>query len=150
MEHNCGVYISKIKQLNGRVLNKILKNRGIDSYNAEQGKILYELFKEDNQSNKEISYKTGLALNTLTSMLSRIEEQGLINKKTDNIDKRKIIISLTEKGKSLKDEFYSVIDELVKNVFIGFSEEEISIFEKYLEKVMINYENFEKTLKDKK
>lgn len=147
MEYNCAIYINKIRQLNTRLLNKILKDKGITSYNGEQSKILYELWKKDNQSSKEISYKTGLALNTLTSMLERIEKQNLIIKNIDTQDKRKTIISLTETGKKLKKEFYEIVDEVAKNIFEGFSEKEIIIFEDYLEKVMLNAEKYEKKLK---
>lgn len=150
MEHNCGVYINKIKQLNARLINKILKNKGIDSYNGEQGRILYELYKTDNLSSKEISYKTGLALNSLTSMLERMEKQDLITKTHDKTNKRKSIISLTENGKSLKQGLYDIIEEMVKHTFVDFSEEEIIIFEKFLEKVMLNAERYERELNSKK
>ncbi|MDY5306617.1 MarR family winged helix-turn-helix transcriptional regulator [Fusobacterium gastrosuis] len=146
MEHNCAIYINKIKQLNTRLANKELTRRGIKEYNGEQSKILHVLWKKDGISSKEIADKTGLTLNTLTTMLARMENMNLIKKKISEKDKRKTIIELTDFAKTLEKEYREIIDEIVLKVFAGFSEIEIVKFEEYLERVI---NNIEKNLKDK-
>ena len=105
MRHRCNLYINKIKQVDGRLLNKALIKENVKDYNAEQSRILEVLWEEGSVSNKEISQKSGLALNTLTTMLNRMEDAGLIMKEVDENDRRKTIVSLTRKSKRLKKKF---------------------------------------------
>ena len=105
MRHRCNLYINKIKQVHARLLNKALIKENVKDYNAEQSRILEVLWEEGSISNKEISQKSGLALNTLTTMLNRMEDAGLIMKEVDENDRRKTIVSLTRKSKRLKKKF---------------------------------------------
>ena len=105
MRHRCNLYINKIKQVHGRLLNKALIKENVKDYNAEQSRILEVLWEEGSISTKEISQKSGLALNTLTTMLNRMEDAGLIMKEVDENDRRKTIVSLTRKSKRLKKKF---------------------------------------------
>ncbi|MBB1534405.1 MULTISPECIES: MarR family transcriptional regulator [unclassified Leptotrichia] len=86
-------------------MNKALIKENVKDYNAEQSRILEVLWEEGSISNKEISQKSGLALNTLTTMLNRMEDAGLIMKEVDENDRRKTIVSLTRKSKRLKKKF---------------------------------------------
>jgi len=72
-ETNGGFLISQIKQISGRIFEKLLSNAGVDAFNGAQGRILYVLWQEDNIPIAELSKKTGLAKTTLTSMLDRME-----------------------------------------------------------------------------
>lgn len=149
MEHSCGIYINKIKQVNSRLLNKVLLNKGITEFNGEQSRILHELWKNDNISSKELSKATGLSLNTLTVMLDRMAKINLIVKAQDLEDKRRTLVKLTDFSKNLHSKYKEVVDELVSYAFKGFSKEEIVQFEEYLEKVLMNVEEAEVSLKNK-
>ena len=52
----------------------------------------------DNIAMTEISERLKLESSTLTPMLKRLEEQGIVRRKRYAFDERKVIISLTEKG----------------------------------------------------
>ena len=54
MKLNCGLYISRIRQINGRIMNKILSEKNISAFNGEQGRILHVLWEEDGISIKEL------------------------------------------------------------------------------------------------
>lgn len=140
MEHNCAIYVNKIKQLNTRLLNRELVKNGITLYNAEQAKILHVLWRKDGISSKEISKEIGLSLNTLTAMLARMENMNLVKKKISEKDKRKTIIELTDFAKKLEEQYKKMVNEIVSKVFEGFSETEINKFEEYLERVINNIE----------
>ena len=60
MRHRCNLYINKIKQVHGRLLNKALIKENVKDYNAEQSRILEVLWEEGSISNKEISQKSGI------------------------------------------------------------------------------------------
>ena len=84
-----GYLIGRIKYLSGRRLNKLFSESGLSEFNGEQGKILYQLWNKDGISSKDIAAKTGLAINTLTNMLDKMEASDLIFRIQCDKDKRK-------------------------------------------------------------
>lgn len=73
-----GFLLSQIRQRASRSFEKILKTKGIDAFNGPQGRILYVLWEQEDLSITEIARLTSLANTTLTGMLDRMEEQGLV------------------------------------------------------------------------
>lgn len=143
MKSNSGFYISRIKQVNTRLLNKFLAQKNITAFNGEQGRILHVLWENDGISNRELSKKTGLAMSSLTTMLERMEEKKLLERRVDENDKRKILIFLTDYAKSLKSEYDEISDKMTEISFEGISDEERLAFEATLEKVLYNFEKAE-------
>lgn len=144
MKYNGGFLMSRIKQIHGRILNNLISNREIMAFNAEQGRILHVLWENDNISIKELSARTGLAINTLTTMLERMQGKNLIEKRTDEKDKRKTIIILTDYAKSLKKEYDVISEEIISVFYKNFSHNEIMEFEEYLKRILDNLENYNK------
>ncbi len=130
--------ITQIKQIGGRVFDKILQKENIKEFNGAQGKILYVLWQHDHISIIELSRLTGLANTTLTSMLDRMEESGLLRRLPDPQDRRKNLIALTQKAEQLKESYDKVSLEMHEIYFKNFSPEEIVVFETYLRKVLEN------------
>ena len=121
MEMNGGFLVTKIKQLGDRIFEKILSEKNIDAFNGAQGRILYVLWQEDGISIRSLSTKCGLAITSLTTMLERMENQGLISRVQSETDKRKTLLFLTEKAHALKGEYDSVSDEMGSIYYKGFS-----------------------------
>ena len=144
MKYNGGFLMSRIKQIHGRILNNLISNREITAFNAEQGRILHVLWENDNISIKELSARTGLAINTLTTMLERMQGKNLIEKRTDEKDKRKTIIILTDYAKSLKKEYDVISEEIISVFYKNFPHNEIMEFEEYLKRILENLENYNK------
>ncbi|MCM1524254.1 MAG: MarR family transcriptional regulator [Ruminococcus sp.] len=138
METQAGFLISQIKQIGGRVFDKILQKENIKEFNGAQGKILYVLWQRDNIPIAELSRLSGLANTTLTGMLDRMEESGLLRRLPDPADRRRILIALTEKAARLRDGYDRVSLEMHMVYFKNFSDEEISDFQNYLQRVLDN------------
>ena len=149
MKSNSGFYISRIKQVNTRLLNKFLAQKNITAFNGEQGRILHVLWENDGISNRELSKKSGLAMSSLTTMLERMEEKKLLERRVDENDKRKILIFLTDYAKSLKSEYDEISDKMTEISFEGISDEERLAFETTLEKVLHNFERAEQKFNKK-
>ena len=97
MKTNGGFLVTKIKQLGDRIFEKILSEKNIDAFNGAQGRILYVLWQEDGISIRSLSTKCGLAITSLTTMLERMEHQGLIRRIQSETDKRKTLLFLTKR-----------------------------------------------------
>lgn len=134
MKTEGGYLIGRAKFLSGRKLNKLFSEYGLTEFNGEQGKILYYLWKKDGLSSTSISLKTGLAINTLTNMLDKMEKEDLIYRKQSTKDKRKKNVFLTDKGKFLESKSKIVTDKMYEIFYKGFSDSEIEMFENMLRK----------------
>lgn len=140
METKGGFLISRIKQVGTRIFDRMLAASGIDSFNGAQGRILYVLWQNDEISISSLSAQTSLANTTLTAMLDRMENIGLIVRKPDPKDRRNRLIALTEKARSLQDDYTKISQQMNEIYYTGFTETEIVQFEAYLQRILNNLE----------
>lgn len=132
--------ISQIKQVGGRVFDRILSAKNIDAFNGAQGRILYILWQGDGVPISKLSKETGLAMNTLTGMLDRMEAAGLVRRDRGDHDRRKILIYLTDEAKALEQDYNAVTADIEGIYYKGFSPEEIDALESCLRRVLANVE----------
>ena len=141
MKTNGGFLVTKIKQLGDRIFEKVLAEKGIDAFNGAQGRILYVLWQQDGVPIKTVSDQCGLAITSLTSMLERMEKQGLIRRVSDEKDRRKTLLFLTDKARDLRKDYDAVSDQMSRIFYDGFTDEEIMRFEDDLRRVQKNLED---------
>ena len=143
-ETNGGFLISQIKQVSGRIFEKLLTQANVDAFNGAQGRILYVLWQQDNIPIVTLSNKTGLAKTTLTSMLDRMEGLGLVQRTYDARDRRQIRIALTKQARSLQHKYDNVSQQMNEIYYAGFSDPEIISFENMLQRILTNLNESEK------
>lgn len=137
-ESRSGFMISQIRHIGGRVFQRVLSQAGVDAFNGPQGRILDALWREDCLPASRLSDSTGLARNTLTSMLDRMEAAGLVARLPDSHDRRVTLIRLTEKARAFRDKYEDVSRQMNGIYFKGFSDDEIMEFEGYLSRIIAN------------
>ena len=128
-----GTLLSQIHQVCGRVWNKILRDNSMADLEGARGRIIFALWKQDGVPIKSLCEKTSLDKSTLTGIISRLERDGYIIKKTDESDKRSTIICLTGKEQLFFNNIQKVSDEMNKIFYKDFSDEEIIQFDSMLE-----------------
>ena len=135
-----GYQALQIRLLNGRIFQKLLSKEPDAQYRSEQGKILTVLWQKEQVrvTATDIALATGLANNTLTSMVKKLEEQGLVTIQPCTQAKRKKYISLTDFGWAQKEIGDRVSQELGEIFYQGFSDNEIQEFEEYQERIISN------------
>ena len=143
MIKNGGYLTMQIRLLNGRIFNRILSEDKEALYSAEQGKILSCLWARTPMTATDLAIATGLANNTLTSMLRKLEEQKLIKSYTHPKDKRKKFFELTEIGESQRAVGIRASKKLDEIFYKGFSKEEITKMEGYMERILENMKEAE-------
>lgn len=145
MDSKGGFLISQIKHTSDRVSEKALRARGLEDFNGAQGKLLYVLWQTDGISSAELADKAGLAPTTLTAMLDRMEQSGLVKRVPHETDRRRLRIMLTEKSKQLKAQYDEYSEAMTRAYYSGFSEDEIAEFEQLLSRVLDNLRECEKS-----
>ena len=133
-----GDYIAQIRLIGGRVFEKLLSASGEDAFNGPQGKILDALWQQDGLPAKEICRRTGLANSTLTSMLDRMENAGLVMRRRSAEDRRVVRVFLGPKARTRSEQYAAVSEKMTGIYFRGFTDEEITAFENALLRVLEN------------
>jgi DNA-binding MarR family transcriptional regulator len=75
--------------------------------------VLLVLWEQKECTVKELGNRLYLDSGTLTPMLKRMENNGLVKRFRSQQDERVVLISLTEKGESLKERAYCIPEELL-------------------------------------
>ena len=135
-----GFLMSQIRHLSGRAFDKILRDSGIYEFSGAQGKILYVLWENEGLTITGISRLTSLAKTTLTAMLDKMEEAGLVERVPDKVNRRQVFIRLTEKAEGLRGAYDRVSEQTNEVFYRGFSQEEIVFFEDTLRRIVRNFE----------
>lgn len=102
---------------------------------GETGVLRYLTFVQDGVTASELSEKLEVSLPRIASVLNSLELKELIVKNTDNEDKRKTSISITEKGKKLvlnkKEEAINKVAEIIEKL----GEEDINEYIRLTKKI---------------
>ncbi len=141
-QRQAGFLMAKIRQVGGRIFERILKEYNIE-INSAQGRIMFALWQADGISINELSKKTQLKKSTLTSMLDRLETAGYLKRQRSKTDRRKILVKRTAKDKNLETRYVQLSQELTRIYYKGFSKAEIDRFENNLARILNNLTVFE-------
>lgn len=79
--------------------------------------VLMVLWEKDAQPVNDIAHRLLLETNTVTPLLQRMEKQGIVLRKKDVGDKRRQIVTLTEKGREMEQRaFHTVVDGMANRL----------------------------------
>ncbi|MBR4408859.1 DNA-binding transcriptional regulator, MarR family [Bacteroidales bacterium WCE2008] len=88
--------------------------------------VLMVLWEKDAQPVNDIAKRLFLNTNTVTPLLKRMEEEGIISRRKDKTDERKVIVSLTAKGREMEETAKGIPARMQKACIDGtVSEEEM-------------------------
>lgn len=96
-----------------RQLGDKLEGYGIS---IPQSFILYSLLEDDGITLKEIGTRTLIDSSSMTVLVDKLENEGMVERRLDSQDRRAIRVFITDKGKDLATEVTSIAKEF--NVFL--------------------------------
>jgi DNA-binding MarR family transcriptional regulator len=86
--------------------------------------VLVVLWERDSQGVGDLASTLGMDFGTLSPMLKRIEKKGLVARRRDPADERRVVVSLTPKGEALRKrtqqmlgQFYCFLNVPVEELF---------------------------------
>jgi len=85
---------------------------------------LLALWEEDRVSVKRLGSRLFLDSGTLTPLLKKLEQMGLVTRERDSLDERSVIIGLTDKGFRLKDKARDIPEKLFCQAGVDLREAE--------------------------
>ena len=124
--------------------NQMLVQRGLLERLKETGltigqpKVLDYLKEHDGSNQKEIARACFLEAGSLTSILNRMEEKGLVERRMLNGNRRSFYVFLTENGKKNQELVEEMFAEIEKDALDGISSEEFETFMEVYRKIYGN------------
>ena len=89
----------------------------------------------DMHNPKEIAEHMGIENSTISGILERMENKGLIKRTIDSSDRRYIHIELTEQSKELEVPVRTVVERVDKRVMSQFTKEEVITIKEILRRI---------------
>jgi MarR family transcriptional regulator, organic hydroperoxide resistance regulator len=109
------MHLSYLLEL-GDFFSRLLRTAGgLSMTNIFRYYILKTLLKKNHLNLTEIADHLNLKKNSLSQMLDRMVNDGLIERTPHTVDRRKIILSITPKGRDVITEFGNVFFSNLKN-----------------------------------
>lgn len=85
----------------------------------------------------ELAELTGLTTGSVTALIDRFEEKGLVKREHDSVDRRKVfIIPESEKIMGLLKPFYQEFQDETEKLIASFSRDERDVIKTYLTKAL--------------
>ncbi|KAJ3198142.1 hypothetical protein HK101_008642 [Irineochytrium annulatum] len=107
-----------------------------------QPPLLFQLEREDGQSQKKLAEQLQRSPATVTVMLKRMETSGYVRREADPKDLRSLRVYLTDQGRSALQELRIVIQELEQQAQKDFTPEESEIMSALAQRMLQNLRDF--------
>ncbi len=133
--YSIGYRIKLLSQLGGRKFQELLEPFGLTPFHWV---VLCCLWEEDGLATCSIGEKLQQVGGTLTGVLDRMEERGLIRRERDSRDRRIWRIWLTDAGSELQDVLPPLAAEFKDRTMQGFSPQERQLFSRLLDQAIAN------------
>jgi DNA-binding MarR family transcriptional regulator len=106
-----------------------------------QVNVLCRLFAQDGMTQSEIAEQLSVQGATITNMLQRMEEAGLVTRRRDPEDNRLVRVYLTEMGRQQERAISEQATRVEQSVFEGISAEERAVLRRMMKRMLDNMES---------
>lgn len=106
-----------------------------EDHYREQSRLLLLIAENDGVIQRDLAVEMDVRPSSMTEMLTKMEQLGLVRREQDEKDQRVMHIYLTEKGKSVAEESKKTNSRLTEILFEGLSNEEIDEMLRLTEKL---------------
>lgn len=138
---NTGYALAKACRAHRGNVGEVLAEIGL---HVGQEMVLIELWERDGLRGGELASRLGVEPPTITKMIRRLENCGLLARRQDPEDARSFRVFLTEEGRSLEDPVTHRWGRIEEKTLSGLDEEERDQLHRLLQKVRANLDpNFE-------
>lgn len=131
-----GYRIKLLSQLLARTFQERLEPFGLTPFHWV---VLCCLWQEDGLATSTLGERLQQVGGTLTGVLDRMEERGLVRRERDSRDRRIWRIWLTEAGKQLEEELPPIALEIREKAMAGISKTEQELLSKLIDQAIANF-----------
>lgn len=132
-----GMLINKLAHVMALDMDRKLK---VHELTMSQWALLKQLWQQEGRSQVELQELLGLDGATVTGLVQRMTNLGLIQRSPDPDDKRVQRVFLTERGRALEQVTHALEQEVNARTLEGFSADERTFFARLLTRALQNCE----------
>lgn len=96
------------------------------------------LWEKDEITQRELAATVGMKESTTFTALAGMEKQGLLTRKRDSDDRRKMTVKLTDKGRGLKPKLIPIAKAVNDRPLTGLAPEQVTVLKTMLETLRNN------------
>ena len=133
--HSLGYRLKLLAQLSSRRLQEVLEPFGLTPFHWL---VLCCLWQEDGLPTSSIGDKLQQVGGTLTGVLDRMEERGLVRRERDTRDRRIWRIWLTDSGTELQEVLPPLVAKIRDRAVDGISEADTELFSQLIDIAILN------------
>lgn len=133
--YGIGYRIKILSQLMGRHFQEKLDPYDLTPFHWL---VLCCLWEQDGMSTSELCDRLRQVGGTLTGVVDRMEERGLVRRERDSTDRRVWRIWLTQEGQELEEVLPPLAWELCEETMQGFSSEEREVLSRWISQMILN------------
>ena len=127
-----GFLVRSLHQSFNRLLAQKIVSEGLTT---AQWFFLRALWEKEGVAQRELSQSVGLTESTTVAALKILEKKGLIKRKRDSKDSRRINVSLTRKGRNVEEKLLGDVMVINRVAHEGYKPSEIKSFHKILKDI---------------
>lgn len=127
----------RVAKLSRSAVDEIMKQHG---GRGGQNHILWALYEKDGLTPIEVARKLGIAAPTVVKMCSHMVASGLITRRRDSVDRRRVHLYLTDRGRAVKGPIEEATRQFKRATSAGLTVEERKVMSNALAKIVRNLE----------
>jgi DNA-binding MarR family transcriptional regulator len=132
-----GFLITLVNYQASTIFAEMLSKQGIQLKSGE-GRVFFAIWSNDGISFGDLQKKILIPKSTLAETLDRLETAGYIKRIKPEIDRRKVLLRITEKMKVFRKTLNQISEDMTSLFYNGFDAEEIDMFEEFLKRILDN------------
>ena len=130
--------ISRANDLKHRRVHQLLDELGL---HRGQSFVLRALWAQDGLTQTELTERLNRSPSTITKTVQRMEKAGFVRRGPDDSDERVSRVFLTDAGRAIRPAVEEAWNRLDREIFAGFSSQELALFSDLLTRVCRNVES---------
>ena len=127
----------RVAKLSRSAIDEIMKRYG---GRGGQHHILWALYEKDGLTPIEVARKLGIAAPTVVKMSSHMVTSGLITRRRDSVDRRRVHLYLTDRGRAVRRPIEEATRQFRRATSAGLTAEEREVMSSALAKIVGNLE----------
>ena len=131
--------ISKINNEMRQFITEELNKNGVYDLVSSHGSIILALNHNEDVKLLDLAKKIGKSPQTMTTLVRKLENEGYVQIRKADHDKREKNVSLTSKGKNFIPVMNSISLDLHKKQYKGLNDKEQFVLRELLQKVFHNF-----------
>ncbi len=127
----------RVAKLSRSAVDEIMKQFG---GRGGQNHILWALYERDGLTPIEVARRLGITAPTVVKMASHMVASGLITRRRDSVDRRRVHLYLTDRGRAVKRPIEEATRRFRRVTSAGLTAEERKVMSSALAKIVRNLE----------